>query len=174
MTKCYAKEKLERKSVKGDALSEVKAFIQNVHHFRDEGLVDSSKPPVEHVALFDEAQRAWTKDQTIKFMRQKKNQPDFHQSEPAFLISCMDRHVDWATIVCLVGGGQEINTGEAGILEWFYAIQQDFPRWKIYLSDQLTDSEYGAGQIANEVKNNSNIDFSTRATFKYICAFFPQ
>ncbi len=157
--KVLRKREVGEKIRKGDALSEVKAFIQNVHHFRDEGLVDSSKPPVEHVALFDEAQRAWTKDQTIKFMREKKNQPDFHQSEPAFLISCMDRHVDWATIVCLVGGGQEINTGEAGILEWFYAIQQDFPHWRIYLSDQLTDSEYGAGQIVNEVKNNTNITF---------------
>ncbi len=144
---------------KGDALSKVKAFIQNVHHFRDDGLVDLSKPPVEHVALFDEAQRAWTKDQTIKFMRMKKNQPDFNQSEPEFLISCMDRHKDWATIVCLVGGGQEINTGEAGILEWFDAINQAFPEWKIYLSDQLTDSEYGAGKIVEEAKDNSKITF---------------
>jgi len=144
---------------KGDALSEVKAFIQNVHHFRDDGLIDISAPPVEHVALFDEAQRAWTKEQTIKFMRTKKNQPDFDQSEPEFLISCMDRHEDWATVVCLVGGGQEINTGEAGISEWLDAIKQAFPKWKIYLSDQLTDSEYGAGKIVEEAKNNSKITF---------------
>ncbi len=144
---------------KGDALSEVKAFIQNVHHFRDEGLVDLVKPPVEHVVLFDEAQRAWSKEQTIKFMREKKNKPNFKQSEPEFLISCMDRHPDWATIVCLVGGGQEINTGEAGISEWFEAIEQAFPDWKIYLSDKLTDSEYGAGEIVNQAKNNSKVKF---------------
>jgi len=144
---------------KGDALSEVKAFIQNVHHFRDEGLVDLSKPPIEHVALFDEAQRAWTKDQTIKFMREKKNQQDFSQSEPEFLISCMDRHLDWATVVCLVGGGQEINTGEAGISEWFEAIEHSFPDWKIYLSDRLTDSEYGAGRIVNQARNNAMVTF---------------
>mgnify|MGYP003385620288 CR=1 FL=1 len=144
---------------KGDALSEVKAFIQNVHHFRDEGLVDLSKPPVEHVALFDEAQRAWTKHQAIKFMREKKGQPNFSQSEPEFLISCMDRHNDWATVVCLVGGGQEINTGEAGIFEWFDAIKQTFPEWKVYLSEHLTDSEYGAGKIIEEAKNNSQVTF---------------
>ena len=71
----------------GEAESEVKLFIQNVHHFRDECLVDSSRPPIEHVALFDEAQRAWNKDQTTKFMRQKKNRPHFDHSEPEFLIS---------------------------------------------------------------------------------------
>ena len=144
---------------KGDAISEVKAFIQNVHHFRDEGLMDLSKPPVEHVALFDEAQRAWTKHQTVKFMREKKGQLNFSQSEPEFLISCMDRHEDWATVVCLVGGGQEINTGEAGIFEWFDAIKQAFPEWKIYLSENLTDSEYGAGEIVKEAKSNPRVTF---------------
>ena len=92
-------------------------LIQNVHHYRDECLRDP-KPPVDHVALFDEAQRAWDVEQTSKFMQQKKGQPDFNQSEPEFLISCIDRHPDWGVIVCLVGGGQEINTGEAGIREW--------------------------------------------------------
>ncbi|MEW4983023.1 MAG: DUF2075 domain-containing protein [Cycloclasticus sp.] len=144
---------------KGDALSEVKAFIQNVHHFRDEGLLDISKPPIEHVVLFDEAQRAWTKAQTIKFMRAKKNQPDFDQSEPEFLISCMDRHDDWATVVCLVGGGQEINTGEAGISEWFNAVEKSFPHWKIYLSEHLTDSEYGAGEIVEHARKNAMVTF---------------
>ena len=142
---------------KGDALSEVKAFIQNVHHFRDDGLINIRKPPVEHVALFDEAQRAWSKEQTVKFMREKKNQPNFNQSEPEFLISCMDRHSDWATVVGLVGGGQEINTGEAGIGEWFDAIEKSFPHWKIYLSDQLIDSEYRAGEIVGRAKKNPNV-----------------
>ncbi|MCK4951832.1 MAG: DUF2075 domain-containing protein [Gammaproteobacteria bacterium] len=165
LQEALARDKVARKAGegerirKGDALSEVKAFIQNVHNFRDEGLVDLSKPPIEHVALFDEAQRAWTKHQTIKFMREKKNQPDFSQSEPEFLISCMDRHPDWATVVCLVGGGQEINTGEAGISEWFEAIDHSFPHWKIYLSDRLTDSEYGAGEIVNKAKKNPMVAF---------------
>lgn len=144
---------------KGEAKSEVKAFIQNVHHFRDDGLTDLSKPPIEHVALFDEAQRAWAKHQTVKFMREKKNQPDFDMSEPEFLISCMDRHPDWATIVCLVGGGQEINTGEAGISEWFDAVEKSFPNWKIYLSDRLTDTEYGAGAVIDRASQNPMVKF---------------
>ncbi|MGB5541327.1 MAG: DNA/RNA helicase domain-containing protein, partial [Gammaproteobacteria bacterium] len=148
-----------KKIRKGDALSEVKAFIQNVHHFRDEGLLDLAKPPVEHVVLFDEAQRAWTKDQTVKFMREKKNQENFKQSEPEFLISCMDRHPDWAAVVCLVGGGQEINTGEAGIQEWLEAIETSFADWKVYISDRLSDSEYGAGEILDRAKQNANVTF---------------
>ena len=71
---------------KGAARSEVKTFIQNVHHFRDDCLVDDARPPVEHVALFDEAQRAWNREQTSKFMRQKKGRADFDVSEPAFRI----------------------------------------------------------------------------------------
>jgi hypothetical protein len=101
-----------KKTTKSGVLSEVKAFVQNVHHFRDECIIDQS-PPIEHVALFDEAQRAWNLEQTANFMRRKKNHPNFNQSEPEFLISCLDRHDDWAVVVCLVGGGQEINTGEA-------------------------------------------------------------
>jgi hypothetical protein len=96
---------------KGKVAESVKAFIQNVHHFRDDALIDSA-PPAEHVVIFDEAQRAWNLRQTANFMRRKKGRAGFAQSEPEFLISCMDRHSDWAAIVCLVGGGQEINTGE--------------------------------------------------------------
>jgi len=146
-----------RKMRKSEALSEVKAFIQNVHNFRDYCLVDSSRPPIEHVALFDEAQRAWDLEQTAKFMRQKKNQPNFSQSEPEFLISCLDRHKDWAVVVCLVGGGQEINTGEAGISEWIDALNRSFPDWHIYISSQLTDSEYGAGKVLNELQSRENV-----------------
>jgi hypothetical protein len=119
---------------KGQALSEVKLFIQNVHHFREECLIDSEKPPIEHVALFDEAQRAWNKEQTSAFMLRKKKVPNFDKSEPEFLISCLDRHGDWAVVVCLVGGGQEINTGEAGISEWIESILRSFPNWHIYIS----------------------------------------
>lgn len=129
---------------KGEALSAVKEFIQNVHHFRDECLVDPDRAPVEHVVLFDEAQRAWNLEQTANFMRRKKNKADFSQSEPEFLISCLDRHPDWAVIICLVGGGQEINTGEAGIGEWLRALDRSFPNWQVYISPHLTDSEYNA------------------------------
>lgn len=139
--------------------SEVKAFIQNVHHFRDECLVDLSRPPVEHVALFDEAQRAWNREQTSSFMRRKKQRADFNQSEPEFLISCLDRHVDWAVVVCLVGGGQEINTGEAGITEWISSLLRLFPHWHIYVSSRLTDSEYSAGHALDQMGGRPNVTF---------------
>ena len=133
-----------KKIRKGDAKREVSLFIQNVHNFRDEGIINPQKAPIEHVALFDEAQRAWDLQQTSNFMLRKKRIPNFSQSEPEFLISCLDRHEDWATIVCLVGGGQEINTGETGIAAWIEAVTQHFPGWHIYFPPQLKDSEYSA------------------------------
>ncbi len=146
-----------RKMNKGEAMSEVKMFIQNVHHFRDECLVDSTRPPIEHVALFDEAQRAWNREQTSLFMRRKKKIADFDQSEPEFLISCLDRHPDWAVIVCLIGGGQEINTGEAGISEWIESLNRAFPHWHIYVSSRLTDSEYAAGTVLQRIASRSDV-----------------
>ena len=126
---------------KGEARKEVESFIQNVHHFRDEYLKDSSAPP-EHVVLFDEAQRAWDLEMTSSFMRRKRGLHGFSQSEPEFLISCLDRHVDWAVVVCLVGSGQEINTGEGGIDQWCKAILNRFNSWDVYLSPALTQEEY--------------------------------
>jgi len=145
-----------RKLRKSEAMSEVKAFIQNIHHFRDECLIDQ-EPPIEHVALFDEAQRAWDLQQTSNFMARKKNTPNFNQSEPEFLISCLDRHSDWAVVVCLVGGGQEINTGEAGISEWMDSLNRSFPDWHIYISSRLTDSEYAAGHVLEELRSRPNV-----------------
>lgn len=133
-----------KKTSKGSASRQVKSFVQNVHHFRDECLIDK-KPPYNRIAIFDEAQRAWDMEQTVKFMKNKKHQPGFTQSEPEFLISCMDRHHDWAVVICLVGGGQEINTGEGGISQWIDSILGSFPDWHVYLSDRLMDSEYDAG-----------------------------
>jgi DUF2075 family protein len=149
-----------RKMKKGVAASEVKLFIQNVHHFRDDCLIDISKPPIEHVAIFDEAQRAWNLDQTASFMLRKKQRAGFDKSEPEFLVSCLDRHTDWAVVVCLVGGGQEINTGEAGIEEWIQALQRSFPDWHIHISPRLHESEYGAGRVLDELKGRSNVFFS--------------
>jgi hypothetical protein len=99
---------------RADIRHEVKAFIQNVHHFRDSGVRDPDAPPADRVVIFDEGQRAWNREMTSEFMRRKKGVPEFNQSEPEFLISYMDRHPDWSVVVCLVGGGQEINRGEAG------------------------------------------------------------
>lgn len=138
------------KLAKGSARQEVSAFIQNVHHFRDACLTDPTAPP-EHVVLFDEAQRAWTLEKTASFMETKKGLPGFNQSEPEFLISCMDRHADWAVVICLVGGGQEINTGEAGIREWLEAVLHKFRDWDVHLPPQLNESEYGSRDALSAV-----------------------
>lgn len=145
------------KITKSKAISEVKALIQNVHHFRDECLIDINKAPIEHIAIFDEAQRAWDLAQTRSFMERKKQRPDFNQSEPEFLVSCMDRHSDWAVVVALVGGGQEINTGEAGISEWIRALRRSFPDWQIHISPRLQDAEYGAGTVLEELKGHEQL-----------------
>ena len=115
----------------------------------------TASAPKEKVAIFDEAQRAWDAPSLSNFMKRKKNVTDFNQSEPEFLISIMDRHKDWAVIVCLVGGGQEIYTGEAGIQDWFLALREHFPNWKVYISDKMTDSEYvGTASIGNSLQNS--------------------
>lgn len=154
-----SRRKSNGETVRKSQVSEsVKAFIQNVHHFRDDGLIDVG-PPVEHVVIFDEAQRAWNLRQTANFMQRKKNRPGFNQSEPEFLISYMDRHRDWAVVVCLVGGGQEINKGEAGIDTWLDAVQTKFPHWHMHISQRLADSEYAAGRTLERVRGQSNVSF---------------
>jgi len=159
LQEALTRDKVQQEKDKGNRITKssaregVKAFIQIIHHYRDAYLIDP-KAPYDHVAIFDEAQRAWNKEQTVNFMRRKKNQPDFKYSEPEYLISCLDRHKDWAVIVCLVGGGQEINTGEAGISEWLYAIKNSFPDWEVSISPNLTDSEYNAIEAIAEIENS--------------------
>lgn len=148
-----------KKIRKMDAMNAVKQFVQNVHNFRDESLEDQN-PPVEHVALFDEAQRAWNLEQTVDFMRRKKHQPNFSVSEPEFLISCLDRHPDWAVVVCLVGGGQEIHIGEAGISEWIDSLNRSFPDWDVHISSRLTDAEYGAGESLKKLSNRKDVFYN--------------
>ena len=166
LREALARNKIKRekekgvKIKKGKAMSEVKMFIQNVHNFRDECLINITSPPIEHVALFDEAQRAWNLEQTSNFMSRKKKRPNFNQSEPEFLISCLDRHSDWAVVVCLVGGGQEINTGEAGISEWIQALERSFIDWDIYISSRLSDSEYSAGEMLKKIESRPNVFYN--------------
>ncbi|MGQ0735858.1 MAG: DUF2075 domain-containing protein [Acidobacteriota bacterium] len=136
-------ERQNRTVRKGVIRQLVKPFIQNVHHFRDEGLRDPA-PPGDHVVIFDEAQRAWNREKTADFMKRRKGRADFTQSESEFLISYLDRHDSWAVIVCLVGGGQEIHTGEAGIAAWLEAVERAFPHWRTYVSPDLSGSEYSA------------------------------
>ena len=144
-----------RKSKK-DVGQPIKSFIQNVHHFRDEGL-RSEQAPSDHVVIFDEAQRAWDKAMTADFMRRKKGRPNFDQSEPEFLISYLDRHRDWAVVVCLVGGGQEINRGEAGISAWLDAVRENFAHWHVYVSANLMGSEYQAKAALAQLAPHANL-----------------
>ncbi len=123
---------------KREASQKANSFIQNIHHFRDDAL-QSERAPVEKVVVFDEAQRAWTKEKSTSFMRQRGN-TDFEMSEPDFLISILDRHDDWCTIICLIGGGQEINTGEAGLEEWVSALKEHYSDWYLYHSELITNN----------------------------------
>ncbi|NVK73082.1 MAG: DUF2075 domain-containing protein, partial [Oceanospirillaceae bacterium] len=125
---------------KQQAKQKANAFIQNIHHFRDDNL-KSEKAPIEKVVVFDEAQRAWNKHQTSSFMKRKKGKDDFDMSEPEFLIDVMNRHQDWCVIVCLIGGGQEINTGEAGLEEWINAVKNHNHKWDVHYSNLIVDNQ---------------------------------
>ena len=157
---------------KAEARSKVKAFIQMIHHYRDlylegtevtdgkimpiEGYfqshADKAYIPSEHVAIFDEAQRAWTKEELARFMKEKKTIKNFPFSEPEYLMSCMDRQTDWGLVVCLIGGGQEINKGEAGIVEWISSINRSFEGWHVYMSDK----EYAEGKALEMLQINKS------------------
>lgn len=162
-----------------DARRNVKSFIQIVHHYRDATLNKLKKPivngileidpakvdkhqddgysEVEHVAIFDEAQRAWTKEHLANWLNRKKGISGFPMSEPEFLIWSLNLREDWAVVICLVGGGQEINTGEAGIGEWLRAINANFPDWNVFISDQLTGKEYAEGELEDLLQANDHV-----------------
>ena len=142
------------KITKADALRQTNVFIQSVRNFLTEAIKDKSIQH-ERIVIFDEAQRAWDKDATDKFMKEKKADVS-HMSQPEFLISVMDRHSDWAVIVCLVGGGQEINHNEAGLPEWFSAIRNRYPEWNVYLPDEITDDEYVQGSNVKDMLDGVN------------------
>lgn len=157
LQEALARDDVKRNKVKKtDALRKSKEFIQIIHHFRDDAIAVESAP-FEKVTIFDEAQRAWDEANLADFMKRKKGKLDFNMSEPEFLISVMDRHKDWATIVCLIGGGQEINKGEsAGISGWFEALKNKFTDWDIYISDKITEDEYSKGKSFDELFNGLN------------------
>lgn len=151
LQEALARDKVEQDKSNGKRLSKLtalrstSAFIQIIHKYRD-SFVDNNNLPPERIAIFDEAQRAWTHEKISNFMSTKKGKSDFPYSEPEFLISTMNRHSDWAVIICLVGGGQEINTGEAGLPEWFDSLRKTFPNWDVYTAPKINDDEYRMGQ----------------------------
>lgn len=146
-------EHLRRGGTKSLAENKVRGFIQNIHKFRDE-YASNSNIPSDHIVIFDEAQRAWNKTQTSNFMQRKRGVLNFEMSEPEFLISVMDRRQDWCTIICLIGGGQEINTGEAGLSEWIDAITNHFKTWNVFASNNIVKQEY-------DLNNNSRAAISS-------------
>lgn len=162
LQEALARDNVEQEKQRGnriskkDALRSTSAFIQIIHKYRDSFVGNDNIPP-ERIAIFDEAQRSWTHDMLEKFMSTKKGVADFTYSEPEFLISTMDRHDDWAVIICLVGGGQEINTGEAGLPEWFDSIRRAFPDWDVYITPQLNDDEYRRGRTWQSMIEGLNI-----------------
>jgi hypothetical protein len=114
----------------GDARRRINTTIQNVHVLARESYDDPRQlPPHEHVMVFDEAQRAWNA---------KRNQRKFKRniSEPEMILSIMDRHPDWAVLVCLIGGGQEIHDGEAGLAEWGKTLSERFRHWDAFTSPE--------------------------------------
>ena len=186
----YEKCKARKESKKiTDSRREVGKFINMIHRYRDNMLAKIKNPvengvleidpekavkmaesgygEVEHVAIFDEAQRSWMHKRLAEYLKRggtygnKLKVPNFPMSEAGFLIWSLDQREDWATIVCLVGGGQEINTGEAGISEWIEALNNDFPDWKVYISPKLTESEYAEGRVNELLKENRNVTFSS-------------
>lgn len=176
-----AKKEGRKACTKEYAKSRVKAFIQMIHHYRDlylegtevidneirpiEGYfqshADKAYIPAEHVAIFDEAQRAWTGDELKRFMREKKGIRDFPYSEPEYLISCMNRQLDWGVVICLVGNGQAINKGEAGLTEWIESISRSFKDWDVYMSKYLLESgdinEAELALIEQQLKSRENL-----------------
>lgn len=159
LQEALARDDAKRNNIsRKEASRKVKEFIQIIHHFRDDAIsVDT--PPVEKVAIFDEAQRAWDEQNLTDFMKKKKHIEDFNMSEPEFLISILNRHNDWATIICLIGGSQEINKGEsAGIYGWFDSLRNNYPNWDIYVSDKITDDEYSKGHNFAEMTKNMNVN----------------
>ncbi len=148
-----------RRVRKGEVGQKVKAFIQNVHHFRDEGVktMGEGTPPADRVVIFDEAQRAWNREMTTAFMKTKKGVKGFAFSEPEFLLGYMDRHRDWAVVICLVGGGQEINRGEAGIRAWLEAVRDGHPDWEVVVSPNLEEGEFGAGGVVPGLEGRKGV-----------------
>ena len=154
LSEALARDFSRREDVnKAEAKRRVKTFIHNVHEFIDEYYLDKTKLPVDRVLIYDEAQRAWTKEH-----KTKKSNGEIKESEPEVLLSIMNRFADWAVIIALVGGGQEINTGEAGLREWGKSIEEKFTDWKVYISPELKQGDHSTGNLTLFEKTPGNVE----------------
>jgi hypothetical protein len=128
----FTQESMRNGAKATTARSEAKTLIENVHVFARYHVDDNPGAPSNHAIIFDEAQRAWNRAQNWK-----KFQRDY--SEPEMLLTIMERHADWAAAIALVGGGQEINDGEAGLEEWGRALAKSKREWTIYASPEVLE-----------------------------------
>lgn len=157
----------------GEAREAAKQFIQAVHHYRDEYFRDRLAAPAEHCAIFDEAQRAWDQPHLAAWLARKKKIYEFEKSESEMLIDYLDRHQDWAVVVCLVGEEQEINRGEAGIEAWLEAAARHYAHWDVYVPRALP----GARRVPRErlhVEPDLHLAVSMRAFRSEAVASFVQ
>jgi hypothetical protein len=140
---------------RSEAELSVRAFIHNVHRFADEYYREDRKCPVQKVIFFDEAQRAWDAEQNGRAKRPKV-------SESEMMLEVMDRHLDWSVIVALVGGGQEINRGEAGLSEWGQALLR-FPHWRVLASPYvLSENSRAEFRLFGETPSGIRVQPSER------------
>ena len=128
----FTQEAMRRGVRSLEAKQHARTLIENVHVFARYHTEDNLGTPSNHAIIFDEAQRAWNRAQNLK--KFKRN-----YSEPQMLLQIMERHEDWSMVIALVGGGQEINDGEAGLEEWGRAISGAQKNWIIYASPEVLD-----------------------------------
>ena len=143
------KEKLrtESKEAKKETEAAIDTLIQSSFAFKNDNARNNNVTP-EHIMIFDEAQRVWNQEK----MTRKHNKDDvLSVSEPSLLYQIMDRHKDWAVMICLVGLGQDIYDGEVGINEWFRCGINEYQNWEMFYSPdiftQVEDKEIDASMI---------------------------
>jgi len=142
---------------------QAETLIEDVHRFaKTYTELDKLSAPSHHVVIFDEAQRAWDLAQSKrKFARE--------DSEPTMLLKIMERHNDWACVIALVGGGQEINDGEAGLEEWGKALSLSSTPWRVFASPEVIHGGtstanrrlFADGVVTREVQTNSALHLRT-------------
>ena len=123
----------ESKEVKRETEAAINALIQSSYAFKKDN-AKNDYPTPENILIFDEAQRVWNEE---KMTRKHEKDPDMSVSEPYLLYKIMDRHQQWAVMICLVGLGQDIYDGEVGINEWFRCGIKEFTDWELFYSPAI-------------------------------------
>lgn len=122
----------EKKQYNRETELAINTLIQSSFGFKKDNAA-RVEAPADKILIFDEAQRVWNQEK----MTRKHNDPSMAVSEPYLLYSIMNRHRDWAVMICLVGLGQDIYDGEVGINEWFRCGIEDFTEWELFYSSDI-------------------------------------